>query len=133
LNATAGFVGSLLLTLGFLAGAVATGLRAKRRWHLASVAGAVLCLAITIVFALEVGKQYDLASAGLITPVHLTLARVTTACYLLPAASGLWTIRDPRRRRLHRRLAFFVLAMTVLTAITGTWMLLAADRAPSSG
>jgi hypothetical protein len=126
LTATAGFVAALFVTLGFLGAAVATGLRAKRRWHLASVGGAVASLGVTIVFALEVGELYDLESAGLITPIHLTLARVTTVCYLLPAASGAWTIRDPRRRSLHRRLAYFVLAMTVVTAITGTWMLLAA-------
>jgi hypothetical protein len=132
LSPTAGFVGSLIVTLAFLGAAVLTGLKAQRRRHLASVAGAVLFLGVTIWFALAVGELYDLESAGLITPVHLTLARVTTVCYLLPAASGAWTIRDPRRRKLHAKLAFFVLAMTVLTAITGTWMLLAADPVPGS-
>jgi hypothetical protein len=130
LTATAGFIAFLLVTLFFLGCAVATGLKARRRWHLASVAGAVASLGITIAYALAVGKLYDLASAGWITPFHLMLARVTTACYLLPVATGWWTIRDPRRRPLHRKLAFLVLAMTVLTAITGTWMLLASDPAP---
>jgi hypothetical protein len=125
-----GFVLFLLLTLGCLAGAVSSGLRAKRRVHLTCVAGAVACLGVTIHFALGVGKLYDLAAAGWITPVHLWMAKVATASYLLPVASGLRTIYHPPTRKLHRKIAFLVLSLTVLTAITGTWMLLAARRLP---
>ena len=125
-----GFVAFLAATLAFLAAAVSTGLRAKRRWHLASVAGAVLSLALSIYFALRVGRHYDLAAAGFITPLHKTLAMVATASYLLPVASGLRTIVHPPTRKLHRKIAFLVLSLTVLTAITGTWMLLAAPRRP---
>ena len=125
-----GFVLFLLLTLGCLAGAVSSGLRAKRRVHLTCVAGAVACLGLTIHFALGVGKLYDLAAAGWITPVHLWMAKVATASYLLPVASGLRTIYHPPTRKLHRKIAFLVLSLTVLTAITGTWMLLAARRLP---
>ena len=128
MTALAGFVAFFLLTLVFLGCAVATGLKARRRRHLASVAGAVLSLGVTIVWALRVGELYDLASAGAITPIHLTLARVTTVAYLLPAATGLWTIRDPSKRKLHGKLAWIVLGLTVLTAITGTIMLLRADE-----
>ena len=127
MSALAGFITSLAATLLFLGCAVATGLRARRRWHIASVACAVAMHATTIHFALELGAIYDLKAAGAITPIHLTLARVTTACYLLPIATGLRTIFVPRTRRLHRKLAFLVLSMTALTAITGTIMLL---RAP---
>jgi hypothetical protein len=125
-----GFVLSLALTLACLAGAVASGLRALRRVHLSCVAGAVACLALTIHFALGVGRHYDLAAAGWITPLHKGLAMVATGSYLLPVASGLRTILHPPTRRLHRKLAFLVLSLTVLTAITGTWMLLAAPRLP---
>ena len=128
MTATIGFVAFLALTLVFLGCAVVTGRKARRRLHLGAVAGAVLSLAVTIVWALELGELYDLASAGVITPIHLTLARVTTLAYLLPAATGLWTIRNPRKRRLHGRVAWFVLGLTVLTAVTGTVMLLRADR-----
>jgi hypothetical protein len=123
-----GFVLFLLLTLGCLAGAVSSGLRAKRRVHLTCVAGAVGCLGVTIHFALGVGKLYDLAAAGWITPVHLWMAKVATASYLLPVVSGLRTIYHPPTRKLHRKIAFLVLSLTVLTAITGTWMLLASPR-----
>jgi hypothetical protein len=118
-----GFALCLAATIGFLGCAVATGLRARRRWHLASVAAAVTMLAASIYFALALGRIYDIHAAGAITPIHLTLARVTTASYLLPIATGLRTIYVPRTRALHRRMAFLVLSMTVLTAITGTIML----------
>ena len=124
MSATSGFVLCLAATLFFLGCAVATGLKAKRKQHLASVAGAVMMLAASIYAALRLGRVYDIHAAGAITPIHLTLARITTACYLLPIASGLRTIFVPRTRPLHRKLAFLVLSMTVLTAITGTVMLL---------
>ena len=120
----------LFLTLACLAGAVSTGLRAARRAHLSCVAGAVSCLALSIHFALEVGELFDLDSAGWITPVHMWMAKVATASYLLPVASGVRTIFHPPTRKLHRKIAFLVLSLTVLTAITGTWMLLAAESRP---
>ena len=128
MTAEIGFFAFLALTLVFLGCAVATGLKARRVRHLLSVAGAVVSLAVTIWWALELGEHYDLEAAGAITPIHLMLARVTTLCYLLPAATGLWTIRDPSKRKLHGRLAWIVLGLTVLTAITGTIMLLRAER-----
>src|SRR5262249_32633853 len=108
----------LALTLLLLALVVATGLRARRRLHVTLVACSLASLGATIRLALEVGKLYDLPSAGVITPIHLGLARVTTAAYLLPIATGLRTIFRPRTRRLHRKLAFLVLGMTAATAIT---------------
>ena len=126
MSPTVGFVVFLALTLAGLAGAVATGLRARRRLHLPCVAAALVCLAVTIHFAKALGHHYDLKSAGAITPIHLTMAKVTTALYLLPIATGIATIFRPARRPWHRRVAFLVLAMTVLTAITGTAMLLMA-------
>jgi len=130
LSAPLGFALFLVLTLGCLAGAVSSGLRAKRRVHLSCVAGAVGCLAATIHYALGVGRLYDLPAAGWITPVHLWMAKIATASYVLPVASGIRTILHPPTRRLHRKIAFLVLSLTVATAITGTWMLLAAPRLP---
>jgi hypothetical protein len=124
LSATGGFFFCLAATLFFLGCAVATGLKAKRKRHLASVACAVAMLGASIYSALKLGREYDIRAAGMITPIHLTLARVTTACYLLPVATGIRTIFVPSTRKLHRRMAFLVLSMTVLTAITGTIMLL---------
>lgn len=121
-----GFVLSLASTLVLLAAVVWSGLRARRRIHLPCVAATLAMLGVTIWSAVRMGEHYDLAAAGLITPVHLWLAKVTTFAYLAPLATGVLTLRDARWRPRHRRCAFVVLAMTVATAITGTWMMLAA-------
>jgi hypothetical protein len=127
ISPTLGFLGSLVLTLACLGCAVVTGMKARRRAHLSFVAGAVLMLGTTIFFALELGKLYDLESAGWITPVHMSMARLNTAAYLLPLVTGILTIRNPKFRGLHSRAAWSVLVFTVCTAVTGTVMLLLSD------
>lgn len=119
-----GFAGSLILTLLFLGLAVNTGLQAKRAKHFFAVGASVLMLVATIYFALGLGELYDLEAAGWITPVHMKMARVNTAAYLLPVATGIATLRNPRRRKLHGRVAFLILFFTICTAATGTLMLL---------
>ena len=128
-----GFVAFLLVTLALLAAVVVTGYREQRAAHLTLVALAVGSLGITIWYAEQMGEHFDLESAGAITPVHLFLAKATTFAYLLPIASGVATIRNSSWKTLHRRLAFLVLALTVLTAVTGTWMLAAAERVAAAG
>jgi multisubunit Na+/H+ antiporter MnhB subunit len=122
-----GFTLFLLTTDLLLALVLATGLRAKRRVHIPAVVAMVISLGITIYFAEKLGEQYDVRSAGLITPIHLTLAKITTVGYLAPIATGIMTLRDPRRRKLHGRIAFVLVGMTLLTTGTGLAMLLLAD------
>ena len=133
MTAERGFVLCLALTLVLLAAVVWTGFRELRRAHLACVALTLAALGTTIFYAERMGEHYDLASAGLITPVHLWLAKATTLAYLAPLATGALTMRDERWRRRHRVSAFVVLGLTVATACTGTWMLLAAERLPGAG
>lgn len=121
----------LILTVALLGLDVYTGLKAKLAAHLTFVVITVASLVAAIWFALELGELYDLESAGWITPVHLKLARIATYAYLLPAASGLMTLRDRKHRKLHFRLAMLTLSLTVLAAITGTWMILAAQPLPA--
>lgn len=123
-----GFVVFLAVTLALLGLVVVTGFAARRRVHLTAVVLAVASLGTTIYFAESMGDHYDLAAAGAITPVHLAIAKLTTLAYLAPVVTGLLTIRDPRWRPRHRIAAFVVLTMTVATAVTGTWMVLAAPR-----
>lgn len=123
-----GFPFFLVLTVLLLGGVVASGLRGKLRLHLALVASALGSLGVTIAFAKQLGELYDLASAGWITPVHLTVAKLTTAAYLLPIATGVMTLRDRRHKRWHLRCALTVLAMTLVTTGLGLWMILAAER-----
>ena len=129
MSPVAGFVLSFALTLALLGLVVATGLRARRRLHIAAVALSLAALGVTIRCALGLGELYDLPAAGVITPIHLALAKATTACYLLPIATGIRTIFVPSTRRLHRKLAFLVLGMTALSAVTGTVMMILAPRA----
>jgi hypothetical protein len=125
-----GFAGFLGLTVSLLGVVVASGLKARLRVHLPAVALALASLGVTIYFAEKLGREFDLKAAGAIYPVHLFVAKVATAAYLLPIATGVRTLRDRTRRRAHFASAMLVLALTVLTAITGTWMLLAAPRLP---
>ena len=123
-----GFPLFLVLTVLLLGGVVATGLRGVLPLHLALVALALVSLGVTIVFAKRLGELYDLEAAGWITPVHLTVAKLTTAAYLLPITTGVLTLRNRRHRRVHFRCAMAVLAMTLVTTGLGLWMILAAER-----
>ena len=127
-----GFVFFLVLTVGLLGVVVWTGLRARRRLHLLCVATTLAALGLTIYFAERMGKHYDLSTAGWITPVHLALAKGTTLLYLAPLTTGVLTLRNAAWRRRHRVCAFVVVGLTVLTAVTGTWMILAAQRLPAA-
>ena len=117
--------GVTLLCLGLV---VYTGLRARVRLHIALVVAALTALGTAIFFAVRLGRYYDLEAAGTITDVHLFIAKLTTALYVLPLTTGVMTLYNRRHKRLHFRLAIVVLTLTVVTAVTGTWMLLAAPR-----
>lgn len=121
------FVVFLLVTVAILGLVVVTGLRARRRVHVPAVACLVMSLGAAIYFAEQLGEHYDVHSAGWITPVHLTLAKITTIGYLVPIATGLRTLRHPATRKLHGRVAFTIVVLTVVTAVTGVTMLALCD------
>jgi hypothetical protein len=123
----AGFYTFLGVTVAALAAVVYTGTTAQRRAHLLAVVATAAGLAAAIFYALELGELYDLEAAGVITPIHLTLAKITTAAYLLPIVTGVLTWRDARWRRLHARLAWTIVALTVVTTVTGALMLMGAE------
>jgi hypothetical protein len=123
-----GFVVFLVTTVALLAVVILTGLRAQRRVHILCVVLMFAALGVTIVYAEKLGEEYDLESAGAITPIHLTLAKVTTIGYLLPVVTGIRATRNPAGRKLHGRLAFTLVAMTLLTTATGLAMVLRAQR-----
>ncbi len=118
-----GFLGFLLLTVALLVLVAWTGHKAKRKLHIILVVVTVLSLASSIRFALLTGRHYDLESAGIITPIHMFVARAATICYLLPVVTGVLTIRKPSYRKLHGKVALLVIAVTVLATITGAMML----------
>jgi hypothetical protein len=128
LTPEAAFLGLLGATVGFLALAAWNGRKRRIPLHLVFVACSLASLVVAIVFALRVGERYDLAAAGLITPVHLTLARVATASYLGPLVTGPLVLAGRLRGPVHHRLAWLAFGLTVAATITGAWMLLAAPR-----
>jgi hypothetical protein len=83
---------------------------------------------MTIWYAEQLGELYDLESAGAIMPVHLALAKITVFAYLLPIVTGVLTLRDRKHKRAHFTCAMVALVLTVLATVTGTWMVLAAER-----
>ena len=123
-----GFLGALLVTVGLLTGAAVTGRARKIRAHVGFVSGAVLGLAVAIYFAIQTGKLYDLEKAGVITPIHLTLARVTTASYLWPLLTGPFAARGKINPKLHRAGAWLALLLTLAATVTGVMMLAGAER-----
>jgi hypothetical protein len=132
MTASSRFVLFLLLTLALLGCVVLTGRRAQRRAHLGFVALAIAALGATIWCAVLLGDHYDLESAGFVTPLHLAVAKFTTLAYLAPLVLGYLTTRDRKWFAWHRRAAYAVLLLTLVTSVTGTWMLLAAERLPAA-
>lgn len=125
-----GFVLFLIITLGLLGCVVRTGQLGLRRRHITLVVMTVISLGITIYYAEALGDEFDLEAAGWLYPFHLTVAKIATLLYLAPVVTGIATIRNPRWRKRHGKVAWVVLGFTVLTAITGTAMLLAAEPLP---
>lgn len=124
------FLSLLGTTVACLGLAAWNGIRRRIRVHLVWVACSLASLVAAIVFALRVGERYDLAAAGAITPVHLTLARIATASYLGPLVTGPLVLKGRLRGRVHHRLAWLAFGLTVAATLTGAWMLLAAPRLP---
>jgi hypothetical protein len=122
-----GFIVFLLVTVALLGATVATGLKAKLRAHLPLVVLTVASLGLAIYYAEQLGKLYNLDAAGAIKPVHLALAKIATLSYLAPLASGVATLRNRAHRKLHLKLALATVVLTVLAAVTGAWMILAAE------
>jgi hypothetical protein len=121
-----GFLVFLGLTLCGLGGVFWTGMHARRRQHIPLVVITICMLGAAIFYAEQMGKGLDLEAAGRIYPVHMFLAKSTTLAYLAPVVTGIMTLRAERWRRVHRPIAWTVLTLTLLTAVTGTWMALAA-------
>lgn len=128
-----GFSLFLGLTVVLLGVDVITGLRGMLPLHLFSVAATLASLGLAIFYAEKLGKLYDLEAAGVITPIHLTLAKITTASYLLMVVTGIQTLRDRAKRRVHRGAALVVLTLTVITAGTGVTMILLSERLAPDG
>lgn len=127
-GAEIGFMAALVTTVLLLLAAAIAGRKRRIRGHVMFVACAVSSLGVAIYFALQTGKLYDLESAGLITPIHLNLARGTTAFYLAPLVTGPLAYRGRIDRRVHRALAWTAIGLTLASTGTGIAMIAFATR-----
>lgn len=118
-------------TVAFLTAVVVTGLRGLITVHIPCVIATFVSLTLAIVYALKLGKVYDLESTGVIFGVHMAIAKVAAASYVLPVYTGIRTLFKSTHRRAHFWSAMLVLALTAAASITGTWMLLLADERPA--
>lgn len=125
------FAFSFGLTLALLCAVVVTGKRRIVKAHIVCVTLTLGSLGWTIHEAYLLGTIYDIQSAGLITNIHLNLAKLTTLAYLLPLITGARTLFDRKARSLHKKCAYFVLALTVLTAVTGVTMIMLSNSMPA--
>jgi hypothetical protein len=121
------FLTALVTTVVFLASAAVMGRRRRIKPHVLLVGCAVLSLGVAIVFALRVGELYDLEAAGAITPIHLNLARITTATYLWPLATGPLAAKGKVSPRVHRTGAYVAITLTLAATVTGALMLMGAE------
>jgi hypothetical protein len=122
------FLAGLGVTVAFLVGVIVSGLREARRAHIPLVFLFLGALAATIYYAERMGRALDLEAAGWITPVHLALAKSTTVLYLLPLVTGFAALASERAKLVHKRVAWLLVALTLLTVATGAWMALRAPR-----
>ena len=122
------FVTAVSLTVVLLIAVVITGVRGKISVHIPCVLATFVALGTAIWFALQLGKIYDLPAAGVITPIHLTLAKVATAAYLAPVITGIRTLKSSSHRRAHLIAAMIALFLTATALVTGTLMLMWAPK-----
>lgn len=123
------FAAAFLVTLVLLGVVAWSGMRAKRRVHVTAVGLTVASLGVTIWRAYRLGDTLDLDSAGIITPIHLTLARAATLAIVLAIGLGVRTLYAPGTVRRHRAVAWLALSIVVLSAITGVVMVALAQPA----
>ncbi len=128
MNPEIGFFSSLAVTVVLLAGVVVTGKTRRLAVHVRFVAAALLGLVASVYFAIKMGELFDLEKAGVITPIHSGLAKVTSVASLWPPVTGPMAVRGKASLRIHRTGAWFALFMTVVATDTGLMMLYGAER-----
>ena len=117
------FCAAVGATVVFLVIVVVTGIRGKITVHIPCVVLTLISLTVAIVFALKLGKIYDLPKSGAIFPIHMAIAKLAAASYVLPIITGIRTLKARAHHRLHFWAAMLVLVLTAAASITGTLML----------
>lgn len=108
------------VTLALFAVAVWTGRTGRRRAHFIVAPAAIVALLVTIRLTRLLVAAYDLPEREL--GIHLWFAKSAAALLVPVVATGLWTLRQPHRRGLHRAMVWAFLAAVVVATATGLWV-----------
>lgn len=124
LTAAYPFYLSFALTLGVVAVAAVLGRLARRRPHVATATVAGVLLAYTVYLAEMLGTVVIIPRRLLV--VHLVFANLAALAFIVVVVSGVRLFRSDQsaRRRWHRGAVIAFIALTVLSAGTGTHMLM---------
>ena len=117
------FYQSFALTLVLVAIAAILGRLARRRPHVATATVAGVSLCYTIYLAEKLGGVVTIPRRLLV--IHLVFANLAALAFIVVVVSGVRLFRseEARRRRWHRAAVIAFIALTVLSAGTGTHML----------
>lgn len=108
------------LTLLCVTGALVSGFRGRRRFHLVLGPAAMVALTFAIVFTEELVRRYEFPAENL--RFHLLFAKSAAFLALPVIVTGLWLWRSPRARRWHRLSVWVWLASVLIATGTGFWM-----------
>ncbi|MCA8950516.1 MAG: hypothetical protein KDE27_13510 [Planctomycetes bacterium] len=107
-------------TLVCVAGAMVSGLRRRRRFHLVLGPAAMVALTAAIVFTEELVRRYDFPPENL--RFHLWFAKTAALLALPVIVTGIGLVWRPRWRRLHLFAVVLWLLSVVVATATGFWM-----------
>ncbi len=124
--------GWALLTVVALVATVATGVRGARGAHYTCVVVTLVALAVAIRFAGEVGSELEFHGlAATAKTIHFWVVPLDFLLLPVVAFSGIRLARsapgdEPTRRAFHRKAAWTLVTLLVITVILGTTMTLSA-------
>ena len=110
------FVATVLL----MAGALWSGLRGSRRYHLVLGPLTMVSLAVAIVLTEELASHYDFPEA--IKHTHLLIAKTGGLLALPVIVTGLWLWRSERARVWHRACVYLWIVAVLSATASGLWM-----------
>jgi CDP-diglyceride synthetase len=116
------FLIGLCLTAAAMALTVVSGVKRRRRVHLARAISTVVLLAVTVVFAYLMGR-YERSLPEREMGIHRIFSMTVAGVLPFVAITGIMLWRDGRWRRLHQICVGVLLIGTVCALATGLWVL----------
>jgi hypothetical protein len=111
---------ALLVTVGMLVAAMATGLRRRRRLHLWLGPLTLVMLVVTVLATEQLVRRYDFPAE--VKAIHLPCAKAGGLLALPVLLTGLWLWRSERGRVWHRIAVWLWLCSVLIATGTGIWM-----------